>query len=123
MRRETHFRTLPLIAACQQIRRRKLARQSATFAIPTIQVDLRNGEQFTPARFERSILICRQRFARCPAADCGEHRQAAGAFAQAVIRSVELIVQPAAKETQGPHYAADRTLFVPFSKPVGRVRV
>ena len=29
--------------------------------------------------------------------DRGEHRQAAGAFAKAVIRSVELIVQPGAR--------------------------
>ena len=35
------------------------------------------------------------------AADCGEHRQAAGAIAQAVIRSVELIVQPDAHDVVG----------------------
>jgi hypothetical protein len=31
---------------------------------------------------------------RLGAADCGERREAAGAIAEAVIRSVELIVQP-----------------------------
>src|SRR5215472_6961542 len=35
------------------------------------------------------------------AADRGEYRQAAGAIAEAVIRSVELIVQPAAKDAVG----------------------
>ena len=37
---------------------------------------------------------------RC-SADCSEHRQAAGAFAEAVIRSVELIAQPDAKDVVG----------------------
>ena len=41
------------------------------------------------------------RSARRGAADCGEYRQAAGAFAEAVIRSVELIVQPDAKDVVG----------------------
>jgi hypothetical protein len=33
--------------------------------------------------------------------DCGEYRQAAGAFAEAVIRSVKFIVQPTAKYAVG----------------------
>ena len=33
--------------------------------------------------------------------DRGEYREAAGAFAQAVIKSVELIVQPGAKDSVG----------------------
>ena len=36
------------------------------------------------------------------AADRGEYRQAAGAIAEAVIRSVELIVQPAASRRRLP---------------------
>jgi hypothetical protein len=39
--------------------------------------------------------------ARRAAADRGEHRQAAGAIAIAVIRSVELIVQPDAQDGVG----------------------
>jgi len=39
--------------------------------------------------------------ARPGAADRGEYRQAAGAFAEAVIRSVELIVQPDAQDVVG----------------------
>jgi hypothetical protein len=35
------------------------------------------------------------------AADCSRYRQAAGAFAEAVIRSVELIVQPGAQDGVG----------------------
>jgi hypothetical protein len=35
------------------------------------------------------------------ATDRGEYRQAAGAFAQAIIRSVELIVQPGAHDVVG----------------------
>ena len=35
-------------------------------------------------------------------ADRGEYRQAAGAFAEGVIRSVELIVQPDAHAAPGP---------------------
>ena len=38
---------------------------------------------------------------RSGAADCSEHPDAAGAFAEAVIRSVELIAQPAAKNPVG----------------------
>jgi hypothetical protein len=42
------------------------------------------------------------------AANCGEYREAAGAFAEAVIRSVELIVQPDAKDAVAFVYAAIR---------------
>jgi hypothetical protein len=35
---------------------------------------------------------------RCPLGSKGEYRQAAGAFAEAVIRSVKLIVQPDAHD-------------------------
>jgi hypothetical protein len=38
---------------------------------------------------------------RCPLSAISRHRQATGAFAEAVIRSVELIVQPDAQEGAG----------------------
>ena len=39
-------------------------------------------------------------------ADCGEYRQAAGAFAEAVIRSMELIVELAASRRRGRSFPA-----------------
>jgi len=59
---------------------------------------LTNVVQYTA--YTRRFGLCNRAgsCSRCAGRIAGEHRQAAGAFAQAVIRSVELIAQPAAKD-------------------------
>jgi hypothetical protein len=51
--------------------------------------------------FQRGRQMFEAAHPRRGAADCSEHRQAAGALAEAVISSVELIVQPGAKDAVG----------------------
>ena len=62
---------------------------------------LQSSSRITAAAVMRGRWPIIRNDARQGTVDRGEYRQAAGAIAQAVIRSVELIAQPAAKDPVG----------------------
>ena len=102
--------SIPMVLTLLQFHTSTKRHRSAVSANPTTAIDQLSlvagsawGEPAEKKQCRKRVTTYRGQVAqqRRGAAVCGEYREAAGVVAQAVIRSVELIVQPGAKDGVG----------------------